>query len=119
MSHGKLSGDVPTGRAVTQVPGTELTPTEARNAQAHHALLAELYAHAYAQAMSGRRYTAAARLQRKYRRAARSCRVLGELMRRNATKGLSVDGAERTPVDLSAREQVRARREPVRHQRAA
>ena len=72
-----------------------LTPTAARMARAHYARLAELSAYRHAHALNAHRYTAAARAEREYRRAARRCHALGQLMR--------IEVAEPIPVrELSA-----------------
>jgi hypothetical protein len=115
MSRGKSSSAATNRRAGNLAPAAELTPTEARSALSQYALLAELHAYRHAQAMSGRRYTAAARSERRYRRAAQMCRVLGEVARRNGSSHPNqVVVAEGNRIDLAPAVLVRAMRELVR-----
>lgn len=114
MSHGKPHSAPTDRRTITPAPAAELTSTEARSALSQYALLTELHAYRYAQAMSGRRYTAAARSERRYRRAAQMCRVLGELARRNGSSHPNRGGAEGNRIDPAPASLVRAMRELVR-----
>jgi hypothetical protein len=119
MTHGKPSSATANRRTVNPAPAAELTPTEARSALSQYALLAELHAYRYAQAMSGRRYTAAARSERSYRRAAQMCRVLGELMRGHPSSVRGVSSIDRSTVQLPTAELARAMHELVHRGRAA
>ena len=119
MSQRKPSSDVSAERAVSRVPAPEPTPGQTRIAYAHYARLAELHAYCHAQALAGRRYTAAADSERHYRQAARRCRLLGERMRGNASSHQGTNGGERNLVGLPVAELAQAAREVMRRQRAA
>jgi hypothetical protein len=99
MSQREPSSDVRAERAVPRVPVPELTPGQTRIEYAHYARLAELHAYCHAQALAGRRYTAALGSERNYRQAARKCRVLGELMRGSASSPQRINGNERNQMD--------------------
>jgi len=119
MSQRKPSSDVRAERAVPRVPAPEPTPGQTRIAYAHYARLAELHAYCHAQALAGRRYTAAVASERNYKHAARKCRLLGELMRGNASSHQGINGSERNLVDLPVAELAQAAREVMRGERAA
>jgi hypothetical protein len=130
MTQRKPSSDVRAERAVPRVPAPEPTPGQSRDAYAdyagqtrdayaHYARLAELHAYCHAQALAGRRYTAAVGSERNYRRAARKCRLLGELMRGNASSHQGMNGSKRNLVDLPVAELAQTAREVMRGQRAA
>ena len=118
MNHAKPCPDGTTRLPVTLAPASALTPTEARGALCHYALLAELNAYRYGQAMSVRRYTAAVHSERGYMRAARMCRVVGELARRSTSSRPSRGRAEGDGMDLDVSDLVPATRAAMRAQRA-
>jgi hypothetical protein len=130
MIHRKPSSDVRAEPAFPRVPAPEARPGQtrdayadyagqARNAYAHYARLAELHAYCHAQALAGRRYTAAVGSERNYRRAARKCRLLGELMRGIASSHEDMNGSKRNLDDLPLAELAQTAREVMRGQRAA
>jgi hypothetical protein len=119
MSTSKPSRDDTAGATTTAPPAAGLTRAQAGRAYLHYARLTELHAYRYAEASSSRRYTAAARSQRKYRQAARACRLIGELMRGNASSVRSVDDREPKPAAQPAAEPANAAREIMRQPRAA